>query len=112
MTRLLMVRVLGKEFAVVASLFTVFVAAFVINTRGCVMKGATFSDQLAPTSHLPLTLLVQRFVPVAVLTIRHCENSVVPLAVAVRNMPGVIGAGQLIVKLPPASVAMLVDVSS
>src|SRR5262245_61743527 len=74
--RLPMDSVVGKPLAVVASLFTVLVPALVIKTSACPLKGGTPSDQLAPDSHLPLTLLVQLFVlPVAVMS-RACENSV------------------------------------
>src|SRR5262245_29648600 len=55
MTRLLMVSELGNPLAVVASLVTVFVPAFVIEMRDWALEGATFSDQFVPVSHLPLT---------------------------------------------------------
>jgi NADH:ubiquinone oxidoreductase subunit 5 (subunit L)/multisubunit Na+/H+ antiporter MnhA subunit len=53
--------------------------------------------------------LVQWFMVPAAVTIRHCENSVAPSAVAVRNSPGGSGTGQLMVKFPEPSVVMLVE---
>src|SRR5438477_9100449 len=110
-TRLLIVMVLGALSAVVASLFTVLVAAFVIRTRERPLYGGTFSDQFGPVSHLPLALFVQLLMLPPATTWRAFENSVFPLPVAVINTPGKMGEGQLTVKLPPASVVMLVEIS-
>src|ERR1044071_2183939 len=112
MTRLLIVSVVGAVAAVVTSLFTVLVPAFVINTSERPLYGGTFSDQLGPVSHLPLKLLVQLSMLPPATTCRAFENSVVPLPVAVMNTPGKMAAGKLTEKLPPASVAMFVESSN
>src|SRR5262245_9428648 len=68
--RLRRVSELGKPLAVVASLVTVFVPAFVIEMRDWALEGATFSNQFVPVSHLPLALLVQLFGPPGAATTR------------------------------------------
>src|SRR6185503_2370705 len=107
MTRLLMVKVVGNPAAVLASLLTVFVPALVIETTVWPKKGGTFSDQLAPFSHLPLLSLTQLLAPPATATRRASENSVSALPVAETKRPGARGVGKLRLKLPAPSVSTL-----
>src|SRR5579862_6840169 len=109
MVRLLMVIVDGKLTAVLLSMVAVFELALVIKIDDCPLYGATPRDQLVEASHLPLTLLVQLFVLPAAITISQWLNSVVPLPVAVMNIPGGTACGTVAVKLPPASVVTAPD---